>query len=72
MTLNPLGPHDALKHHFTSLKTELITTEGFRKNISMKLVHLCMVIFLYFFTHIKSSLSTTSRELRQQFGACSV
>ena len=21
---NPLGPHDALKHHFTSLKTYLI------------------------------------------------
>ena len=22
--LNPLGPHDALKHHFTALKTDLI------------------------------------------------
>ena len=22
--LNPSGPHDALKHHFTSLKTDLI------------------------------------------------
>ena len=22
--LNPLGPHDALKHHFTSQKTDLI------------------------------------------------
>ena len=22
--LNPLSPHDALKHHFTSLKTDLI------------------------------------------------
>ena len=22
--LNPLSPHDALKHHFTSLKTNLI------------------------------------------------
>ena len=22
--VNPLSPHDALKHHFTSLKTELI------------------------------------------------
>ena len=21
---NPLGPHDALKHHFTSMKTDLI------------------------------------------------
>ena len=23
-TLNPLSPHDALKHHFTSLKTDPI------------------------------------------------
>ena len=22
--INPLNPHDALKHHFTSLKTDLI------------------------------------------------
>ena len=27
--------------------------------------------FLQFITHIKSSLLTTSRELRQQFAACS-
>ena len=24
MMINPLSPHDALKHHFTSLKTDLI------------------------------------------------
>ena len=24
ITLNPLGPRDALKHNFTSLKTDLI------------------------------------------------
>ena len=24
LTLNPLSPHDALRHHFTSLKTDLI------------------------------------------------
>ena len=24
LTFNPLSPHDALKHHFTSLKTDLI------------------------------------------------
>ena len=24
LMLNPLSPHDALKHHFTSLKTDLI------------------------------------------------
>ena len=23
-SVNPLSPHDALKHHFTSLKTDLI------------------------------------------------
>ena len=36
----PLSPHDAQKHHFTSLKTHLIfpTTRGFRMKISMKLV----------------------------------
>ena len=34
LTLNPLSPHDALKHHFTSLKTDLIfpKTRGFRIN----------------------------------------
>ena len=26
-TFNPLSPHDALKHHFTSLKTDLIFLE---------------------------------------------
>ena len=24
---NPLGPHDALKHHFTSLNTQLISLQ---------------------------------------------
>ena len=65
---NPLNPHDALKHHFTSLKTDLIFQQPrvlerkFPKNNDN---------FLYFFTHFKSSSSTTSRELRQQFAACS-
>ena len=27
LTLNPLNPHDALKHHFTSLKTDLISLQ---------------------------------------------
>ena len=26
-TFNPLSPHDALKHHFTSLKTDLISLQ---------------------------------------------
>ena len=38
--LNPLSPHDALKHHITSLKTKLFCLQP-------------------------------SRELRQQFAACS-
>ena len=45
------------------------TSRGFRMNISMKLVD--HDNFLCFFTHIKSSSSTTRRELRQQFAACS-
>ena len=51
--INPLSPHDALKHHFTSLKNRLNfpTTKAFRMNISMKLVYQCMVIFLIFKKH---------------------
>ena len=25
--INPLSPHDALKHHFTSMKTDLISVQ---------------------------------------------
>ena len=37
LTLDPLSTHDALKHHFTSLKNRLNfpTTRGFRTKISM-------------------------------------
>ena len=61
---NPLSPHDALKHHFTSLKTYLILLKlrGFRRKISMNLVAI-HGSFLIFFTHSKSSSPTTSREL---------
>ena len=54
---NPLGPHDALKHHFTSLKTQLIflRLRGFRRKITMKLFYQCMTIFFTF--------SPTSRHL---------
>ena len=49
--VNPLSPHDALKHHFKSLKTDLIpTTKGFKTNISRKLVYQYMVIFFNFQT----------------------
>ena len=40
---NPFSPHDALKHHFTSL-----TTKGFRMKISMKLFYQYMAIFFNF------------------------
>ena len=34
--VNPLSPHDALKHHATSLKTDLISLQlrSFRREIS--------------------------------------
>ena len=57
--LNPLSPHDTLRHHFTSLKNK-----DFRMKSSMKQVYRYMAIFLLFSNHIKSSSSTTSRELR--------
>ena len=46
-SFNHVDPHDALKHHFTSLKKTLNfpTTKDFRMRISMKLVDHYMVIF---------------------------
>ena len=69
---NALSPHDALQHHFKSLKTDLIFLQPrvLRRKIFMKLVYQYMAIF-FNFNYIKSSSSTTSRELRQQFAACS-
>ena len=45
--INPLSPHDALKHHFTYLENRLNfpITKGFRTIISMKLVYQYMAIF---------------------------
>ena len=71
-SINPLSLHDAIKHHFTSLKTDIIFLQT---KVSEQNFHGTWLpmhgTFLYFFTHIKSSSSTTSRELRQQFAACS-
>ena len=52
VALNPISPHDALKHHFTSLETDLtfLTTKGFRSNISMKLAYQYIVIFTFSLT----------------------
>ena len=46
--LNPSSPHDALKHHFTSLKRDFPTSKAFRIQISMKLVYQYMTIFFNF------------------------
>ena len=70
--LSPLCPHDALKHHFTSLKTDLIFLQpkGLGMNISMKLVYQYnMAISLLFhphkiiFIHYKSRIATAIRGL---------
>ena len=69
---NPLNPHEALKHHFTSLKTDLILLQ--QRVLEQNFHETNLPIhgnFLQFLSHMKSSSSTTSRELRQQFAACS-
>ena len=66
---NPLSPHDALKHHFTFLKAPLIYLQ--LRVLGGKLHENYMYDnFLCFFTHVKLSSSTISRELRKQFAAC--
>ena len=67
--INPLSPHDALKHHFTSLKTYLIFLGVLEWIFPWNWFTNTWPFFLYFFIHIKSSSSTTSRELRQHFAA---
>ena len=68
-SINPLSPHDALKNHSTWLKTYLIFSQ--LRVLEGKFLLRIHSIFFWFITHIKSSSSTTSRELRQQFAACS-
>ena len=60
-TFNPLSPHDALKHFINAFYNDTFLETGLSIHSD----------FLYFLSHIKSSSSTTSRELRQQFAACS-
>ena len=67
-----LSPHDALKHHFTSLKTDIIFLQlGLSEWIFPWNWFTNTWRFSLLFTNVKSSSSTTSRELRQQFAACS-
>ena len=69
--LNPLSPHDALKHHFTSLKIDLIFLQpiGFRTKISMNFFTNKWSFSLMFkphqniFIHYKSSIATAIRGL---------
>ena len=58
--VNPLNPHDALKHHFASLKNNLISRFIERK-FSWNFLN-NNNIFCSFATQFKSSSSTTSRE----------
>ena len=47
--VNPLGPHDALKHQFTSLKTDLIFLQQWvLEQNSIKLIYLYLAIFFNF------------------------
>ena len=61
LALNPLSPHDALKHHFTFLKTDLIFLQP--RDLEWKFRWNWQFLLLF--------SPTTSRELRQQFAACS-
>ena len=49
--INPLGPHDALRHifHIPENKLNLSTTKGFRMKISLKLAYQYVVIFFNFY-----------------------
>ena len=70
--VNPLGPHDALKHHITSLKTDLIVLQlrvfeqkfpwnWFSKTWQFSLIfHPLQVIFI----HYKSWIATSIRGLQ--------
>ena len=61
---NPLGPHDALKHHFKSLKTDLIILQP---RVLERNIHKTNLTthgdFLEFLNHIKSRIATAIRDL---------
>ena len=70
--LIPLSPHDALMHHFTSLKTDVIFLQP--KVLEWKFLWKWLTNTWWFssIAHpLQITSSTTSRELRQQFTACS-
>ena len=69
--INPLSPHEASKHNFTSMKINLffLGPEVLKRKFLFSAESVLTIHgnFLYNLNHIKSSSSTTSRELRQQF-----
>ena len=69
-TLNPLSPHDALKHHFTSLKTDLIFLQPrvLERKFHETGVPIHGIFFTFYphqiiFTHYKSRIATAIRGL---------
>ena len=69
--VNPLSPHDALKHHFTSLKTELIFLQlgVLERKFAWKWFTNTMQFFYIFkphqiiFIHYKSRIAAAIRGL---------
>ena len=69
--LNPLSPHDALKHHFTSLKTDLISQHLWvleRKFLWNWFTNTWQLLLFFkphqiIFTHYKSRIATAIRGL---------
>ena len=67
---NPLNPLNASKHNFASLKNDLISYTWWvpEQTFSCNCFN-NNKIFFSFAIHFKSSSTTTSQELRQQFVA---
>ena len=68
--INPLSPHDALMHYFTSLKTDFFPQQGFKNEHFHETdlpIHGNFIIFfkphLIIFIHYKSSNATAIRGL---------
>ena len=68
LRVNPLNPHNAAKHHFTSVRNDSISFRkpgGFRRTFPWNCFNNITISFFSFVTLSKSSPSTTSRELRK-------
>ena len=75
--INPSNRHDASKHNFCisehswKMAYKFLHIGVLERQFSWNCFYTNNDIFFLFDAHFKSSLSTTSRELRQQFAACS-